>query len=243
MKHVMLHHELHREDTSLAGKLIRSMREVVFGVEDGIVSTLGAITGIAGGTGDPFIVVLAGLVIIFVESLSMAAGTYLSSKSEREMEEKMLREEAQEIEDDPEGEREELVQFYASRGFTPSEVGILVKRITSDKKLWLEEMAFRELKLIPQKKETPKTAALFMAISYILGGCTPLIAYFLLPIENAIVVSVAVSVCALFLVGYIKGRVVQINRLRSGIEMAVVSLSAAGVGYVVGQLASRWISL
>lgn len=239
----MLHHELHREIPGLKGKAIRSMREVVFGVEDGIVSTLGAITGIAGGTQDRFIVILSGLVIIFVESLSMAAGTYLSSKSQREMEEKMLREEEQEIEEDPEGEREELVQFYTSRGFTPAEVEVIVNRITSDKKLWLEEMAYRELHVIPQKNGVPRVDAVFMAISYMCGGATPLIAYFFFPIHIALIISIVVSVCMLFFVGYVKGKVVQINRIRSGIEMMVVSLSAAAVGYIVGELASRWISL
>ncbi len=67
-------------------------REMIFGLDDGVVSTLGAITGIAIGTGSAYIVILSGLVIIAVETLSMAAGTYLSSKSEREILERYLHE-------------------------------------------------------------------------------------------------------------------------------------------------------
>lgn len=233
-----IHHEIHNQDTFRA-RLFNSLREVVFGLQDGIVSTLGAITGIAGGTQDSRIVIISGLVVIVVESLSMAAGTFLSSKSEKEAEQRLLREEAKEIEKYPEAETQELREFYEERGFSAEEIDILVKRITSDKDLWLEEMAFKELGVIPHDDQgNPVRDAIYMGVSYIFGGGLSLIGYFFLPIEYALPVSILASVIALFIIGYVKGVIVETNKVRSGIEMMTVSLVAAGFGYAVGRIAS-----
>src|SRR5689334_1511262 len=78
------------------GRLLDAIRELVFGLEDGLVSTLGAVAGIAAGTEDGRIVVLSGLVLVSVEALSMAAGSYLSNKSHREMLEKRIEDERRE---------------------------------------------------------------------------------------------------------------------------------------------------
>lgn len=237
-----IHHEIN-EPTTLRGKLFASFRHVVFGLEDGIVSTLGALTGIAGGVQQSSIVILSGFVIIFVESLSMAAGTFLSQKSEVEVEEKMLEEEREEIENDPEGERKELEHFYKERGFTPNEVAMMVNRVTQDKELWLEEMAYRELGIVPNKQGAPKMDALFMGLSYIVGGTFPLASYLLFPLHVALPISVLSSVLFLFFIGYVKGHLVSIGRVRSGLEMMLVSLTAAGLGYVVGRIVSSMFDI
>lgn len=229
-----LHHEIHADTNTIKGKIASSLREIVFGIQDGIVSTLGAVTGIAAGVQDAPIIVLSGIVVIVVESISMAAGTFLSSKSEREVQEKMLEEEAEEIENHPEAEKEELKVFYRERGFADEEITILVNRITSDKKLWLEEMAFKELKVIPQHLGTPKKDAIIMGISYVFGGLVPLSSYFFFSIHTALILSLLSSFSILFLVGYMKGKLLHGTPTRSGIEMVIVSLLAAGIGYLVG---------
>ncbi|MBI2411143.1 MAG: VIT1/CCC1 transporter family protein [Candidatus Kerfeldbacteria bacterium] len=239
-----IHHELnHHVSHTWRSKVLHSLREIIFGLQDGIVSTLGAITGIAGGVQDHRIVILSGCVVIVVESISMAAGTFLSSKSAREVDERMLWEEEQEIEKNPAGERAELVEFYRARGFLPEEIEIVVNRITSDKKLWLEEMAFKELRVIPQYDGTPKTDALFMGVSYVFGGLVPLVSYFFLPIATALPTSLFSSIAILFGIGYVKGRMVHVNRLRSGLEMMMISFTAAAFGYMVGQIAAHFFGI
>lgn len=232
----MIHHEMGEEKKGAWNHFMDSLREVVFGLEDGIVSTLGAITGIAAATRDFDIVVLSAFVIIFVESLSMAAGTYLSNKSESEVEERMLAEERYEIEHFPEKERKELEEFYTERGFSPDEVQILVSRVIQDPDLWLEEMAFKELGVIPGREMNPVRDALVMGVSYIIGGLVAVSMYFVFPVNTAIYVAVAFSVVVLFGIGFAKGQLVHTNRVKSGLEMMVVSLSAAAVGYIVGQI-------
>lgn len=238
----VIHHEI-QKTRSLSGTLFRSMREIVFGLEDGVVSTLGAITGIAGGTMDSKVVILSGLVIIFVESLSMAAGTYLSNKAEKEGVDRILKEEAEEIENHPEQATRELEAYYREMGFGTQEVQILVEQVTKNKKLWIRERTEGEIGVAPviHQQQFSKTA--FMWASYAFGGLIPLSSYFFLPISYALPVSLVGSVGILFAIGFIKGQIVRVSRLRSGLEMLVISVAAAGVGYLVGRLAATLFSI
>lgn len=166
------------------------VRETIFGLEDSLVSTLGVVVGVAAGTDSRYIVVLSALVVIVVESLSMAAGAYLSNKSQMEV-------------DLAEGKR----------GFL------------SDKHMVRQSI----------------TESLVMGISYILGGFISVLPFFFMEPLAAILPAVIISVLALFGIGYIKGKKAKINPVKSGLEMSLVSLSAAGLGYLVGKLASVYL--
>ncbi len=214
-----------------------TVREGIFGLEDGMVSTLGAIVGIAVGTGNQYVVILSGMVVIAVEALSMAAGSYISSKSERDIGERWLKEEAWEIENDPEGEKQELRVWYKERGFSKQEIEILVKRITANKDLWLEEMAHHELKIFPGELEHPIKNALVMGGSYIVGGVVPLVSFFFLSIEQAIVSAIVLSTLGLFCMGALLTRFTYRNWMRSGFEMVVIAMSAALLGFLIAKAA------
>jgi predicted membrane protein (TIGR00267 family) len=218
------------------GTLLESMRELVFGLEDSLVSTTGAVAGIAAGTADAKIVILSGVVLVVVEALSMTAGSYLSNKSHREMLEKKIRDEKEEIETKPEEETEELRLMYRARGFSEDEVAILVKRITADKKLWLEEMMAKELRIGAAELDEPKISAAVMGVAYVIGGAVPVLPYLFLSVGPAMVVSVAVAGASLFALGYWKATVTGLNRLRSGTEMLTIAAAAALAGYVIGKL-------
>ena len=166
-------------------------RDIIFGLEDSIVSTLGVVVGIAAGTDSRYIVLLSALVVIVVESLSMTAGSYLSNKSELEI-------------------------ICARRGLE-------VKK---------KEKAFLLESLID---------SLFMLVSYVTGGILSVLPFFLFPPQSAILPAIGLSVASLFGIGFIKGRYVKVNALRSGLEMSLVSFFAAGLGYLVGKLASTYL--
>jgi len=211
------------------------LRDTVFGLQDGMVSTLGALTGIAAGSQSREPVVLAGCVIVAVESLSMAAGSYLSSKAQKEYLLGLLKNEKESIERDPEGERRELRAMYAARGFAPREIAVIEERLFSDKALLLEDMAHKELGIVPAALEEPAGNALAMGLSYIAGGVLPVLPYLLLPLPAALPVSIIGTLAALFGVGGWKGRLVRRSWWRSGAEMLAVAGLAAAVGYVIGQ--------
>lgn len=216
-----------------------SIRELVFGIEDSLVSTLGVVIGMAAGTEDARIVILSGAIIVVVEALSMAAGSYVSSKSHRQMLEQAIKEEEREIEEDPERETEELRAMYRTRGFSPDEVEILVRRITSDKKLWLEEMTMRELRIGGSELDEPGKNAWVMFVSYALGGLIPVAPFFFLAPNPASLLSTGLTVIALFSLGYWKGKVTENDGIRSGIEMTLICASAAGAGYLIGKVVGK----
>lgn len=225
-----------REHHGASSNVRSRLRDAVFGTQDGLISTLGALTGIAAGTRDPNAVVVAGFVIIVVESLSMSAGSYLSSKSQRQYLERLLREEEEEIARDPEGERQEIYEMYRVRGYTDPEIDIIARRLLSDKRLLLEDMAHKELGICPGALEEPLGNAVVMGLSYGLGGLVPVLPYVLLPFHVAAQVSVVGALTALFLFGGLKGRLVKQSWWRSGVEMLLVAGCAALAGFLIGRL-------
>ena len=228
-----------REHHGLGSPTRHRLREAVFGVQDGLISTLGALTGIAEGTQSGETVLIAGLVIVAVESLSMASGSYLSSKSQRQYLERLLREEEDEIAKDPQGERQEIWDMYLARGYTDAEIEVIAKRLLSDPKLLLEDMAHKELGICPATLEEPLGNAGAMGAAYVVGGIVPLMPYLALPVAIAMPVSVAWTLLALFLVGGLKGKIVKQTWWRSGLEMLSVASVAALVGFLIGRVANR----
>jgi len=239
MKKPIIKH--HQETDRLLRTVSRSIRDVIFGLEDGIVSTLGAVTGIAGATLDNRFVILAGLVLIAVEALSMAAGTYLAAKSEREVQEKRIAGELREIREQPEAEKEELATMYRQRGYDEDEIKVCVGRVAKDEKLMLEEMMHKELGVVGAALEVPARNAVWMWFSYMAGGFVPLVLYFSLPVNTALWSSILLSVAALFIVGVIKSKFTVVHWFKSGLEMVVISLSAAALGYLVGRLVEIYV--
>ena len=225
-----------REHHGISSEVRSRLRDAVFGTQDGLISTLGALTGIAAGTHDPNAVVVAGFVIIVVESLSMSAGSYLSSKSQRQYLERLLREEEEEIARDPEGERQEIYEMYRVRGYTDPEIEIIARQLLSDKRLLLEDMAHKELGICPGSLEEPLGNAVVMGVSYGFGGLVPVVPYLLLPFHTAAGVSVTGTLVALFLFGGLKGRLVKQSWWRSGLEMLLIAGCAAVAGFLIGRL-------
>lgn len=222
---------LHHQNPGLGAMI----REAVFGMEDGMVSTLGSITGIAAATREPFTILLSGFVIVSVESISMAVGSYLSTKSERAVEERKLHEERTELKNYPEEEKQELIDMYVHDGWPGALAVSMAECASKNKELMLKEMAYRELKIIPENVERPLSNALVMGCTYIGGGAVPLLPYFFLPVAASIAVSVPVTLAGLFVVGALTTKFSHRSWWRAGLEMLVLAGIAAFVGYGVGQ--------
>lgn len=219
-------------------QVVSSFREVVFGMEDGMVSTLGAISGIAIGSQDQFTVVLAGCVIIAVESISMGMGSYISNLSDKEIKKRKLYEERQEIENFPKREAKELVDMYVKDGWPEDLARQMSQAASSDKKLMLKEMAYRELQVSLEEGASPVRGGIFMFFAYILGGLIPLFAYFILPISTAIYISIIITLIGLFLLGVGTTRYTKSNWFKSGIRIFVLGGIALLAGFIIGELAN-----
>jgi vacuolar iron transporter family protein len=219
-------------------KIANSIRDIVFGVEDGMVSTLGTITGIAVGSQDHSTVLLAGMVIISVESISMGIGSYISNLSEQDILKRKLYEEKKEIEDFPHEEKKELVDIYIRDGWPKDLATKMAEAASKDKDLMLHEMAHHELNITPNIKKHPWHNGAFMFVAYIIGGVIPLFAYFFLPISTAIKISIGVTLVGLFVLGASTTKYTKGSWMKMGIRVLVLGGIALLVGYLIGKFAS-----
>lgn len=215
-----------------------AIREIVFGLEDSLVSTVGTVTGVAVGSGDRFVVILSGLVLVVVEAISMAAGSYLSSKSAKEVSAERERQDSARILQERINDDESVHEFFKRKGFTKNEVRAALTALTRERRLWLREVARLEYRFV-SGGISPAAAAVTMGIFYVLGGLLVFLPYFFLPLLYASAASVAIAMAALLLLGIWKGKVAGVSRLRSGVEMMAISLVAGGLGVTVGWLVNH----
>ncbi len=224
-----IHHQSNTPRTSI-------IREVIFGMEDGMVSTMGAITGIAAGTQNHFTVVLAGFVIIAVESISMAVGSYLSNKSEKEIDERKMHEEREELKNFPHEEKKELEDMYVKDGWPKALAPQMAEAASQNHELFLQEMAYRELRIIPDDTSRPVHNGIAMGVSYIIGGSVALVPYFLLKtIAVATPVSVGFTLIALFILGAATTKYSRRAWWKAGLEMLLLASAAGLIGSLVGR--------
>jgi len=219
-------------------KIQSSIREIVFGMEDALVSTLGAITGIAAGTGSTFVVVLSGIVLIFAEALSMTAGSYLSSKSAQEVMAMRRKQDASRLLQSAVSKDETLHSLLKRYHIPKKDVKKVQHVLNHEHDLWLKELERCEKRLAPSLSPSPTRAAMVMGVFYLAGGIFPLLPYFFLELKDAIIPSIILTAIVLFLLGAWKAKVTGGHWLKSAMEMSIISLSAAVLAYFLGILVS-----
>ena len=218
----------------LWGRLRNNVRDVVFGLEDSLVSTLGTVTGVAVATHDAFYVILTGVILVFVEAISMTAGSYLSAKSAKELYDERAKQDHARVLHERVSDKESLAEMFQRKGFSKQEVVFAVEAIGRERKLWLKEVARCEYRHAPSVSDTPVVAAMFMGVFYLLGGFFTFAPYIILPIALAIPTTIIATLLALFFVGVFKAKLTGSNVWRSGAEMFAVSTAAAAIGYGLG---------
>lgn len=229
-----VHRSIHHNEAHLTSF---NLPEIILGGQDGIVNVLGVILGVAAATVSSKIVIVAGLAATFAESISMAAVAYTSRLAEADYYQSELERERWEIEHVPAGEREEIRALYENYGFKGQVLDEIITRITSDDKTWLRVMMEQELKLQPVDRKQALPAAVIVGVSALIGSFIPLTAFFFLPVRQAIIISLVVSALTLFFVGYYKAKqTIGRQLLKQGVEMTIIGMASAMVGYLVGSL-------
>src|SRR2546421_417665 len=222
------------------GRIARlaSIREVVFGAQDGLVSTFAVIAGLAAAGVGPLVVVLGGAVSAMAGVLSMSIGTFLSSRAQRQLYERELDRERREIRDHAGEEIAELIAALSARGMTRAEAAEVARRIGRHPDILLSALAIFELGLAPQRLGAPLRDALVMAVG--LGGASvvPLLPFLLVQGLAALGLSAVLTLAALFCVGVLKARVAGVSALRSGLDVAVLAAASGLISFGLGRLAS-----
>lgn len=186
------------------------------------------------------LVMLAGIASVVAGVLAMGIGAYLAAKSQREFFESEKARERREIEEVPEDERKEIRDIYTRMGFQPDEVEMIVRRITSNKDLWIHTMMREELGIL-EETVNPATIGLLMMAAFTMGGIPPLLPYiFMQQPLAALKMAVMVSLVALFLVGVAKTALTKQPWVKSGLEVVFLGSLAAGIGFCIG-MAISWL--
>ena len=223
-----------------ASRMLRSggsIRAAVLGVNDGLVSNFSLVMGVAGGTsGDRDFILLAGIAGLLAGAFSMAAGEYVSVRSQRDVYEYEIRKEELELTEFPDEEKEELALIYQAKGLSEEEAQHVAEHVMADPKVALDTMAREELGLDPDQLGAPWTASLSSFAAFVAGAFVPIFAYVINAGDLAFFLSAGLSAAALATVGAAIGLMSGRNAAWSGLRMLLAGGAAAAVTYGVGSL-------
>jgi len=216
-----------------------NLRAAVFGVNDGLISNASLIMGIAGATSaanDNALILLSGAAGLIAGAFSMAAGEYVSVRSQREMFEYQIGLEKEELDHYPEEEAEELALIYQARGLSREEAVRLATQLTADPEQALDTLAREELGLNPEDLGSPWGAAFFSFCAFAIGAAVPLLPFFFAKGVESMVIAIALTALSLFGVGATLSLFTGRNAWRSGARMLGIGLAAGAVTYAIGKL-------
>ncbi len=212
------------------------VRQLVFGSLDGLLVPLGVVSGVAGGTGSTKAVLVAGIAESFAGALSMAAGEFISGRSEAQVQRTEIERELEEMRREPDFELREMAALFENEGVAKDDAAQLAATLARYPHSYAHTMVEKELGLQLDTSTVKIPEALTIGISYIVGSLFPLIAYFFLPIQAALPTSIALTIVALVAVGVIKGKLASLNLVTSTLEVVIVGGVSALGGYLLGTL-------
>jgi VIT1/CCC1 family predicted Fe2+/Mn2+ transporter len=221
-----------------------TVRDIVIGMSDGLTVPFALAAGLTGAIAQAGIIVTAGLAEIAAGSIAMGLGGYLAAKSDAEHYAKEREREKREVKEIPDEEKREVTQVFHSYGLSDEESEPIVEALAKHPQKWVDFMMRFELGL---EKPDPKRAlvsAFTIAVSYVAGGLIPLAPYIVadfvkqMSVATALLLSIALTLIALLVFGFIKGRYTGTRPLRSALQTALIGSLAAGAAFLIAQLIS-----
>lgn len=219
-------HEEHQQKSS-------TIRDIVFGMTDGAVTTLGVAAGAFGAFTQSVEILLAGVAAAIAGTCSMFFSAFLSYRSARQVQQREVERELYEMEHLPHLEREELVSIYQAKGFNEEQVKMIVDHLTSNRDLWLRTMLIEELGIIPEKFDRPLRDAGLLGSAYLVGSFVPLVPFLMLTPSPAVFITLGLGVGELFVLGWEKARLAKRNPVVSATEIVGIALGVAALSYLV----------
>lgn len=210
------------------------LSDVILGGQDGLVSILGLLLGLAAATSSSRIIIAGALATIFAETLSMGAVAYTSKMADRDHYAAERNRETRELKETPHEEKQDIIDIYTAKGFSGKLLDEIVNHITADDDLWVDTMMREELNLLPVIKKDVYTYSLTVGLSTFAGAILPLIPFFFLSVSAALIVALVLAVIVLAVVGAYKARTTLGNPIKSAIVMVLIGMGAAIAGYLIG---------
>jgi VIT1/CCC1 family predicted Fe2+/Mn2+ transporter len=226
----------HEEKHFLGSDLVR---DIVIGMSDGLTVPFALAAGLSGAVDSTALILTAGGAEIAAGSIAMGLGGYLAGKTEEEHYETELKREQREVIEVPDREEEEVAEVFREYGLKEEQIKSITATMRENPDKWVDFMMRFELGLEKPDPTRARKSAITIAISYIVGGLIPLLPYlFISRPASALQVSVVVTLIALIIFGYIKGRFTGTQPMKSAIQTAVVGGIAAAVAFGLARLLS-----
>ncbi len=213
-----------------------NLRAAVFGVNDGLVSNASLIFGIAGATGESGAILITGIAGLLAGACSMAAGEYVSVRSQREMYAYQIELERQELDQYPEEEAAELAKIYEAKGLPAAEARKVVDTLFADPQQALDTLAREELGLNPEALGSPSGAAISSFLSFALGALVPVLPFLFASGMPALSATIVLTGIALFGVGAAISLFTGKQAMLGGLRMLGIGATAAGATFLIGKL-------
>ncbi|MFA6259634.1 MAG: VIT1/CCC1 transporter family protein [Candidatus Peribacteraceae bacterium] len=213
------------------------IRDIVYGGNDGIVTTFAVVAGTVGAGMPSYVIIILGIANLLADGFSMGAGNFLSLKSERDQYNKLRREEEEEISDNPEMEKAEIQHFLEEKGLSGQSLDCAVEAITSNKKAWLDIMMYEEHRMTVETDAHPAAHGAMTFLSFCLFGSIPLLPYI---IGNAwrhqFTIAAATTFVALVILGITRSAITRERLIRGAMEVVLIGTMGASIAYGVGTL-------
>ena len=225
---------------SFSGNAIRA---AVLGANDGLVSNLSLVMGVAGASSNNAVVAVAGLAGLLAGAISMALGEWISVRSSSEAYERQIAIEADELLEFPEEERQELVMIYQSKGLSEEEALVAADRILENPDLALDTLVREELNVNASDLGSPFVAAISSFVLFAVGAVLPVIPWLITSGSIALVTSIILGGCGLFILGSSVTLWTGLNPVFSGLRMLFFGLVASGITYGIGSVIGIWLDI
>ena len=227
----------HLDEERRASALLGEIREIVFGAQDGLVSTLAVVATVAGASGQSYPVIVAGIASALAGVFSMAAGEYIGSKSQREIFDAQIHDERHEVEERAGEAEAEVAYMLAEEGLGDEDAARIAALMARHPEVLLRTMVARELGIqVDDRGGSVVRGALFMGAAFGLGALVPIVPFVLLPFSIALPAAAVATGMALFAIGVVKSRWSHRSALSSGLEVLALAAIAGIAGYLFGRI-------
>jgi VIT1/CCC1 family predicted Fe2+/Mn2+ transporter/rubrerythrin len=210
------------------------IRDIIFGANDGLVSILALVIGVYGAITESYLILIAGIAGAVAGAISMGAGAYLSSKSEKEVTEKESSRKGIKSSGSLATERARLIRFYQSRGFKLQEAEAIADRVASEMESKEKYTIGAEVGLTSEESWSPIKAALLTSLSFAIASIIPILPFTFMEVTPAVITAIIASIVCLFGVGASKAIFTRKNWIRSGLEMMAIGILASTATFVIG---------
>lgn len=219
------------------------IKDIVYGANDGIITTFAVVAGVMGGGLSEVTIILLGIANLLADGFSMAMSNFLGSKSEKEFYEKERRNEEWEVENEIGKEIKETEKFLTAKGYSLEDCHKFVELFSKNKEFWVDFMMKEELELPYDENKSYKVSSLFTFFAFVAAGFVPLLPFLIWGGDRGTLFSSAILFTgfALFFVGALRSRFTGKNWAQAGFEMLLVGGIASAIAYVVGAMVKNLI--